>query len=42
MNGSTLTATCTSPNGGNITTSVNAARCRGMDIANVNGRLICR
>ena len=42
MNGSMLTATCTSPNGSNITSSINAARCRGGDIANVNGRLACR
>jgi hypothetical protein len=41
-NGSTLTATCTAPNGSNITTSINAAQCRGGDIANVNGRLACR
>ena len=42
MNGSTLTATCTAPNGQYITTSINAAQCRGGDIANVNGRLACR
>jgi len=41
-NGSTLTATCTAPNGSNITSSINAAQCRGGDIANVNGRLACR
>ena len=41
-NGSVLTATCTSPNGANITSSINTARCRGGDIANVNGRLECR
>jgi hypothetical protein len=41
-NGATLTATCTSPNGANITSSINAAQCRGGDIANVNGRLACR
>ncbi len=41
-NGSTLTATCTAPNGSNVTTSINAAQCRGGDIANVNGRLACR
>jgi CVNH domain len=42
MSGSTLSATCTSPNGGSITSSINASRCRGMDIANLNGRLVCR
>jgi CVNH domain-containing protein len=42
MNGGTLTATCTSPNGSNITSSINPAQCRGGDIANVNGRLGCR
>ncbi len=42
MNGGTLTATCTSPNGSNITSSINPAQCRGGDIANVNGRLACR
>jgi hypothetical protein len=41
-NGSTLTATCTAPNGSNVTTSINTAQCRGGDIANVNGRLACR
>ena len=41
-NGRTLTATCTAPNGSNITSSINAAQCRGGDIANVNGRLACR
>jgi len=42
MNGQTLTASCTSPNGQRITSSINAAQCRGGDIANVNGRLACR
>ena len=42
MSGGTLTATCTSPNGSNITSSINPAQCRGGDIANVNGRLACR
>jgi hypothetical protein len=41
-NGGTLTATCTAPNGANITSSINPAQCRGGDIANVNGRLACR
>ncbi|HEV2741333.1 MAG TPA: CVNH domain-containing protein [Candidatus Elarobacter sp.] len=42
MSGGTLTATCTSANGSNITSSINPAQCRGGDIANVNGRLACR
>jgi hypothetical protein len=42
MNGSTLTASCTAPNGQRITSSINPAQCRGGDIANVNGRLACR
>ena len=42
MNGPNLTASCTSPNGQRITSSINAAQCRGGDIANVNGRLACR
>jgi hypothetical protein len=42
MNGSTLTASCTPPNGSRITSSINASQCRGADIANVNGRLACR
>ncbi|MEA2786915.1 MAG: hypothetical protein QOF71_3019 [Candidatus Eremiobacteraeota bacterium] len=42
MNGPTLTASCTAPNGQRITSSINAAQCRGGDIANVNGRLACR
>ncbi len=42
MNGGMLTATCTSPNGANLTSTINAGRCRGGDIANVNGRLACR
>ncbi|HEY6234086.1 MAG TPA: CVNH domain-containing protein [Candidatus Elarobacter sp.] len=42
MSGGTLTATCTAPNGSNVTTSINPAQCRGGDIANVNGRLACR
>ena len=42
MGGGTLTATCTSPNGSQITSSINPAQCRGGDIANVNGRLACR
>jgi hypothetical protein len=41
-NGGVLTATCTAPNGTNITSSINPAQCRGGDIANVNGRLACR
>ena len=42
VNGGTLTASCTSPNGQRITSSINPAQCRGGDIANVNGRLACR
>src|SRR6202163_3875836 len=42
MNGPNLTASCTAPNGQRITTTINAAQCRGGDIANVNGRLACR
>ena len=42
MNGSTLTASCTAPNGNRITSSINASQCRGADIANINGRLACR
>ncbi len=42
MNGPNLTASCTSPSGQRITSSINAAQCRGGDIANVNGRLACR
>jgi len=42
MNGPNLTASCTAPNGQRITSSINAAQCRGGDIANVNGRLACR
>ena len=42
MNGPNLTASCTAPNGQYITTTINAAQCRGGDIANVNGRLACR
>jgi CVNH domain len=42
MNGPTLTASCTAPNGQRITSSINPAQCRGGDIANVNGRLACR
>ena len=42
MGGGTLTATCTAPNGSQITSSINPAQCRGGDVANVNGRLGCR
>ena len=42
MNGGTMTASCTAPNGQRITSSINPAQCRGGDIANVNGRLACR
>jgi hypothetical protein len=42
MNGPNLTASCTAPNGQYITSTINAAQCRGGDIANVNGRLACR
>jgi hypothetical protein len=42
MNGSTLTATCTAPNGSYITSSINASTCQGGDIANYNGRLRCQ
>jgi CVNH domain len=42
MSGGILTATCTAANGANVTSSINPARCRGGDVANVNGRLACR
>jgi len=42
MNGSTLTAACTAPNGSTITSSINASTCQGADIANYNGRLRCQ
>lgn len=40
--GGMITATCPSANGTQITSTINAARCNGGDIANVNGRLQCR
>ena len=40
--GGMITATCPSANGTQITSTINAARCGGGDIANVNGRLQCR
>jgi CVNH domain len=42
MNGNVLTANCSAANGARVTSSINANRCRGGDIANVNGRLQCR
>jgi hypothetical protein len=42
MQGGLLTATCPSGNGNMITTSIDASQCRGADIANRNGRLICQ
>ena len=43
MNGSTLSATCTSANGQQINSSINVRNCqsRGTDIANRNGYLSC-
>lgn len=40
--GGMITATCPSANGTQITSTINATRCAGGDIANVNGRLQCR
>jgi len=40
--GSMVTATCPSANGARITSSIDARQCRGMDIANRNGRLVCQ
>ncbi len=41
-NGSRVTATCSAVNGRRITSSIDARRCDGSDIANINGRLDCR
>jgi hypothetical protein len=40
--GNLLTATCPSANGNLITSSINAQQCRGADIANRNGTLVCQ
>jgi len=40
MRGSVLTATCTAPNGTNITSTINVSNCN-VDIANRNGYLRC-
>jgi CVNH domain len=42
MNGGTLTASCPGPNGNWMTTSINPRSCRGADIANRNGQLVCQ
>ncbi len=42
MNGNMLSATCSASNGARITSTLDANRCHGGDIANVNGRLRCR
>jgi hypothetical protein len=42
MNGGTLTASCPGPNGSWQTTSINPRSCRGADIANRNGQLVCQ
>jgi hypothetical protein len=41
MNGGTLTASCPGRNG-SMTTSIDPRSCRGVDIANVDGRLACK
>jgi hypothetical protein len=41
MNGSTLSAICTAPNGQRITSSLNVNGCSGSDISNQNGYLSC-
>lgn len=41
MNGSTLSASCTAPNGNRVYSSLDVRRCRGGDIANRNGYLGC-
>jgi hypothetical protein len=40
--GGVLTATCPAANGNLITSSIDPRQCRGMDIANRNGRLVCQ
>ena len=42
MSGGTLTASCPTGNGSYITTSINPRSCRGADIANRNGQLVCQ
>jgi hypothetical protein len=42
MRGAVLSATCTAPNGARITSTINVNQCRGADIANIDGRLVCR
>jgi hypothetical protein len=42
MSGGTLTASCPGPNGNWMTTSINPRSCRGADIANRNGQLVCQ
>jgi len=42
MNGGTLTASCPSGNGNWYTTSIDPRSCRGADIANRDGRLVCQ
>ncbi len=42
MQGGTLSAQCTAPNGQYIGSSLFVNQCRGADIANINGRLSCR
>ncbi|HTD37077.1 MAG TPA: CVNH domain-containing protein [Candidatus Limnocylindrales bacterium] len=42
MSGGTLTASCPTGNGSYQTTSINPRSCRGGDIANRNGQLVCQ
>lgn len=42
MSGGTLTASCPGPNGTWMRTSINPRSCRGADIANRNGQLVCQ
>jgi len=42
MSGGTLTASCPTGNGNYTTTSINPRSCRGADIANRNGQLVCQ
>jgi rSAM-associated Gly-rich repeat protein len=42
MSGGTLTASCPTGNGNWVTTSINPRSCRGADIANRNGQLVCQ
>jgi hypothetical protein len=42
VNGGTLTASCPTANGNFVTTSINPRSCRGADIANRNGQLVCQ